>query len=221
VNSPTISPDGRWILSWIPAAEKNTSTVLKAFFHGRWRASHDLLQLFSEMDPRSETFVLLLHPRQRRQWRQCGHNDRGRVAGWSCPARSPARRHPIRNAIAEAAERSDRRSNGSVSWSDVVDLRVSASARATELVQGDNPSVIGAKASDIGGCTRCHWNGDRPRSSIRRPLRVTSGEPLTPTALAIIKCRIKITTGESNRGDDCGNLAQRSMPNRTVSTAPP
>jgi eukaryotic-like serine/threonine-protein kinase len=31
VNSPTISPDGRWILSWIPAAGKNTSTVLKAF----------------------------------------------------------------------------------------------------------------------------------------------------------------------------------------------
>ena len=31
VNSPTISPDGEWILSWLPAAGKNTSTVLKAF----------------------------------------------------------------------------------------------------------------------------------------------------------------------------------------------
>jgi Tol biopolymer transport system component len=31
VNSPTISPDGRWILSWVPVAGKDTSTVLKAF----------------------------------------------------------------------------------------------------------------------------------------------------------------------------------------------
>lgn len=31
VNSPTVSPDGEWILSWLPAAGKNTSTVLKAF----------------------------------------------------------------------------------------------------------------------------------------------------------------------------------------------
>ena len=31
VNSPTISPDGEWILSLLPAAGKNTSTVLKAF----------------------------------------------------------------------------------------------------------------------------------------------------------------------------------------------
>jgi Tol biopolymer transport system component len=31
VNSPTISPDGQWILSWIPAAGTDTSTILKAF----------------------------------------------------------------------------------------------------------------------------------------------------------------------------------------------
>jgi WD40 repeat protein len=31
VNSPIISPDRQWILSWVPVAGKNTSTVLKAF----------------------------------------------------------------------------------------------------------------------------------------------------------------------------------------------
>jgi len=31
VNSPTISPDGRWILSTVPAAGKDTTMVLKAF----------------------------------------------------------------------------------------------------------------------------------------------------------------------------------------------
>jgi serine/threonine protein kinase len=31
VNSPIISPDRQWILSWVPLAGKNTSTVLKAF----------------------------------------------------------------------------------------------------------------------------------------------------------------------------------------------
>ena len=31
VNSPTISPDGQWILSWVPVAGKDTTTVLKAF----------------------------------------------------------------------------------------------------------------------------------------------------------------------------------------------
>jgi hypothetical protein len=31
VNSPIISPDRRWILSWVPTAGKDTSTLLKAF----------------------------------------------------------------------------------------------------------------------------------------------------------------------------------------------
>jgi WD40 repeat protein len=31
VNSPTVSPDGQWILSWVPVAGKDTTAVLKAF----------------------------------------------------------------------------------------------------------------------------------------------------------------------------------------------
>jgi serine/threonine protein kinase/WD40 repeat protein len=31
VNSPIISPDRRWIVSWVPDARKNTTTVVKAF----------------------------------------------------------------------------------------------------------------------------------------------------------------------------------------------
>ena len=64
VNSPTISPDGRWILSLVPVSGKDTTTVLKAFPKDGGTPITICDKLLLEMDSRSEAPVFLFRRRR-------------------------------------------------------------------------------------------------------------------------------------------------------------